>query len=169
MANVVGIGPSLPATGAIGDRFFVESGGAGASGWYDCIVTNTWKAQGLNLLVVKGFNLNSVVDTLVSLPAAFLNIAKYIITRIIAINPSATLAGSGATIALFTAAAGGGTTLVAAETLVALTAPTKFKVLTLAAGLTADARTEMLLYLRNTVAHGSVMTCDVYIYFDWLP
>jgi hypothetical protein len=70
---------------------------------------------------------------------------------------------------VYTAAAKGGTAIVAAAQLyVALTAAAKFLDLTLAAILGTDVRTESLLYLSLTTGQGVAATADIYIYGDIL-
>lgn len=116
------------------------------------------------IVVVRGVNLNSVGDTAVTIPIN--GAEKYIARKFTATNASATLAGSSATLGCYTAAAAGGTAVVTPATMTGLTAASKFLDHTIAAS--ADTLTSATLYVRNGVAHGSAMTCDVYIYLDVL-
>lgn len=69
-----------------------------------------------------------------------------------------------ATCGLFTAAGGGGTTLVADQAMAALTAAAKFKDLTLQAVVGTDAQTAGTLYFRIGTAQGAPATASVNIY-----
>lgn len=122
------------------------------------MANNEQTDAGEKCAVVRGFDKNSVADTTVNLQ----NGAKYyFVTRVIEDNPSSTFAGSSATLALYTAAAAGGTAVVSAATATGLTAAGKYKSHTVAAH---DLQTGPL-YLRNTVAEGSALTSDVHIYY----
>lgn len=85
--------------------------------------------------------------------------AKYRITKFQPYDASKTLAASLATLGLFTAAAGGGTALVAPATLTTLTTPQQFIDMTLAVPTTY--RTETTLFIRNVVADGTAGTISV--------
>lgn len=114
-------------------------------------------------IVVRGFDKNSVADTLVTVP----NGGKYyVVDRVIEYNPSATNNGSSATLSLYTDTAAGGTAVVAAATATGLTATGKWKDHTIAAH---DSQLDSSLYLRNTVAQGSALTSDVLILCTLLP
>ena len=82
--------------------------------------------------------------------------AKYRVISLYAFDASA--APVLATAGLYTATGGGGTTLVTAATLTALTAATKMLNSTLAAGATSDYQTAATLFLRNAVAQGTALT-----------
>lgn len=106
----------------------------------------------------SGVNLNSVADTAITLPNGARN---YIITDMIVTNASATLAGSSATVGLYSAASAGGEALVTPATATALTSASKFVKRTIAQDDLVNAGT---VYVRVGVAHGSAMTADVYLY-----
>lgn len=111
---------------------------------------------------VIGLNLNNAgSDNAVSIP-----FSNYIIRKVIVTNASTSLAASAATLGVFTATGGGGSTIVTAATLTALSSGTKFTDMTIA--LSADRLTASTLYIRNVLAHGSAATCDVYIMGDIL-
>lgn len=116
------------------------------------------------LAFVKGVNLNSVGDTPVNIPNGT---QKYYVTDVLISGASDTMAGSSATVGLYTAAAAGGTAIVTAATRTGLTTSAKVSASTIAS--TADTFTASTLYIRNGVAHGSALTCDVYIYGKFLP
>lgn len=82
--------------------------------------------------------------------------AKYRIVALYAYDATATpvLATAG----LFTATGGGGTTLVTAATMTALTAASKILSMTLAAATGTDYQTASTLFLRNVVAQGTALT-----------
>ena len=102
--------------------------------------------------------LNTDVTTFTGLPA------KYIVRRITVFDASANLGASAAEIAVFTAAAGGGTAVVASAVLTGLTAATKFSDRTIATS--ADYLTAATLYVRNTVAHGSAATVSIILEYE---
>lgn len=110
-----------------------------------------------------GANMNSTADQAIPILPG-----RYIVRRIVGVNPSTslTLAAGG----IYTAASKGGTAIVAAAQLWSgLTATSKFIDATLAAILTTDWRTESTLYLSLTVAQGAAATMDLYIIGDALP
>lgn len=114
------------------------------------------------LASVIGLNLNNAgSDNAVAIP-----FAKYIVRRVVVTNPSGSLAASVATFGVFTGAGGTGTTVVTASTLTTLTGATKFVDMIIA--LTVDTLTAATLFLRNIIAHGSSMTCDVFVFGDVL-
>lgn len=107
---------------------------------------------------LKAINLNSAgSDNAITIP-----FSNYIIRKVTLINPSTSLGISVATLGLFTSTSGGGTTVVTAATMVALTGATKYIDSTLA--LTTDSLTAGTLYARNVLAHGSAATVDMYIF-----
>lgn len=106
-------------------------------------------------------NLNSVADTTVAVKAS-----KYVIRKIVVTNCSTTPVL--AQLALYTAAAAGGTNFVAATVLTTLSGTTVFVDLTII-NVTTTALTAATLYARNTVVQGSALTCDLYVFGDTLP
>lgn len=106
----------------------------------------------------SGVDLNAVGDTTIALPNGA---RSYIITDMVVTNASATLAGSSATVGLYSAASAGGEALVTPATAVALTSASKFVKRTIAQD---DLVTSGTAYVRVGVAHGSAMTADVYLY-----
>jgi hypothetical protein len=90
--------------------------------------------------------------------------ARYRIDKIMVDNASVSL--TTATVGVFTAAGGGGTTVVADQAVAALTASTKFLDLTLAGGVTADVVTAATLYFRVGTAQGAAATGNVWL-FGW--
>lgn len=106
-------------------------------------------------LNVKGLDLNSgPVDcgTIVGLPA------KYIVRRFTVFDASVSLAASAATLGLYSSSGGSGSVLANPVTLTSLTTAAGFVDLGLGTGLTASYRTEPILFIRNTVRHGSAAT-----------
>lgn len=87
--------------------------------------------------------------------------SRYRIDKVMIENASANL--TTATVGLFTAAGGGGSTLAADQVASALTASSKFKDLTLDAGVGTDVRTEGTIYFRNGTAQGAPATLSVWI------
>lgn len=89
-----------------------------------------------------------------------MEIDKYIVTnvRIVARTAAGTLAV--AEVGLYTAAAGGGTGIVAAAALTGVTAANKHLAMTVAAH---DVQTAQTLYVRQTVNSGNAGTVDVII------
>lgn len=90
--------------------------------------------------------------------------SRYIIDRVTFDNASANL--TVATAGIFTAAGGAGTTVAADQVLSALTASSKFKNLTLDAGVGTDVLTAATLYARCGSAQGGAATVDVRV-FGW--
>lgn len=114
------------------------------------------------LAIFKSLNLNSAgSDNAVTITAS-----KYIVRKVILTNASVDLSGGLATVGVFTAAAGAGTTIVTAGIVTALTGSTKYIDMTIA--LTTDVLTASTLYIRNVLANGSAATVDVYIMGDVL-
>jgi len=112
---------------------------------------------------VVSANLNSAgSDNAVAVP-----FSKYIIRKVVVTNVSTSLAISVATVGVYTSSGGGGSTVVTAATLTALTGSTKFVDMTIA--LSADSTTASTLYVRNVLANGAPATADVYIFGDVLP
>lgn len=100
---------------------------------------------------------NTDVGTFAGLPA------KYRVTRLMVYDASATPVLG--TLALYTAAAAGGTNVVAAAVLTALSATTKFTDMTLA--VSADYLTSSSLFVRNVVANVAAVTVSVLLeYID---
>lgn len=116
--------------------------------------------------LAKAVNINSAATDVatINVPAG-----KYVIRRVVFVNPSTSLAASAATLGVFTAAAGGGTTVVAAATMTGLTAAGKFLDRTLGATILTDALTAAQLFIRCVLAHGSPATVDVYVFGEVLP
>lgn len=112
--------------------------------------------------VVTGIDLNTVADTFIPLQTG-----KFIVRRITLFDASASLAAGSAQIAVYTAAAAGGTNIVAAAVVTSLTAATKFSDRTIAAttdylkptaGPVATNAGQFGIYFRVTVANGSAAT-----------
>jgi hypothetical protein len=106
----------------------------------------------------RGINAENIADTIVNLPAT---ISKYAISAVYITNASTTPVL--AQVAVYTAAAAGGTNLVAAAVITALDATTKIQSSTLAAGVVTTALTANPLYVRVTVANVGALTFDAYI------
>ena len=108
----------------------------------------------LKQYTITGIPINSAntdVGNFIGLPT------KYRVRSLTAFDASGTpILGS---LALYTAAAAGGTNLVAAATITALTAASKFFDFTLA--VTADYQTATTLYLRNVIANAAAVTVSV--------
>lgn len=113
--------------------------------------------------VFKGVDLNSA-NTDHELKIGW---PKYVVEKVIVTDASTSLAISGATLGIFTASGGGGTAVVSAATLTALTGATKIVLSTLA--LTTDYLTSGSLFARTVLAHGSAATCNVYVFGRYLP
>lgn len=107
---------------------------------------------------VTGFDKNSVADTTLTIPNGA---TKYVITEVLETNTSGSQASSASTLAIYTAVSAGGTAIVSPATATELTTSAKTKSYTIN---TTDTRTASSLYLRNTVAHGTTMTSDVYVF-----
>lgn len=127
-------------------------------------------AAGLNntpagTLTAGNFNSTADQPITVSLPTGY---TRYVVRRVIVSNASIslTLAAGG----LYTAAAKGGSALVAAaQVYSALTSSTKFADCTLAAISGTDIQTAATLYFSLTVAQGAAATANVSIIVDYLP
>jgi hypothetical protein len=91
--------------------------------------------------------------------------ARYRIDKVVFDNASINL--TTATAGIFTAAGGGGTTIAADQALAALTATTKFKDLTLDAGVGTDVLTSATIYARCGTAQGAAATVNVFV-FGWV-
>lgn len=103
-----------------------------------------------------GITINSAgtdVATFTGLPA------KYLVTGFRVFDSSVNLGSSSATVGVFTATGGGGTTIVTAAVLTALTAAAKVLGMTIA--VTTNYQTAATLYVRNVIAHGSPATVSV--------
>lgn len=101
-------------------------------------------------------NLNTTADQAIAIGAK-----KYIIDKIISTNASGTptLAAGG----FYSASSKGGTAIVGTgQVYTALSAASKFNVLTLA--LTTDSLTASQIYFSLTTANGSGVTVDLYVY-----
>jgi hypothetical protein len=105
-------------------------------------------------------NLNAVADTSLSITPM-----KYIVRKFVVTNCSGTPVL--AQVALYTGAGATGTTVVTAAVITSLSGSTKFVDMTITA--VADTLSAATLYVRNAVAQGSALTCDVYIIGDVLP
>lgn len=106
---------------------------------------------------VTAINANSAAtDNAVTLESS-----RFRIDKITFENASISL--TTATVGVFTAAGGGGTTVAADQALSALTATTKFKDLTLGGSVTADVVTANPLYVRIGSAQGSAATVNCWI------
>lgn len=113
---------------------------------------------------VTGVSLNAAAP--IDLTAITIDGAKYIPLYAVVYNASAI--GSTAELGIFTAAAGGGTTVVTAAPLTNLSAAGKMHVLTLTA-LGNAPLTAATLIPRLTVAQGTAVTADIAIYGIELP
>lgn len=105
-------------------------------------------------------NLNAPAP--VDLTAIAVTSAKYIPRRILICNPTGNM--SVAELAIYTAAGGAGTQVVAPIVLSALTAAGKFMVLTISA--LTDPLTAALLYPRLSIASGVAGTADLMMEYD---
>lgn len=111
------------------------------------------------LLGSKTVNMNSTADQAITISGA----SKYIVTSIVATNASVNL--TTAVGGIYPAASKGGTALVAnTQVYSALTAATKYKALTLAAGIGTDYNTEATLYISLTTPQGVAATADVLVF-----
>ena len=107
--------------------------------------------------MATGINLNSAgSDNAISVEGA-----TYRIDKVMIVNGSVSL--TTATAGVFTAAGGLGTVVSPDQSLAALTASTKYKDLTLDAGIGTDVLTASTLYIRNGTAQGSAATADFFI------
>lgn len=107
-----------------------------------------------------GANMNTTADQPISICAS-----KYIVRRIIAVNPSTSL-----TVALggvYTGANKSGTAVVAGtQAYTGLTGSSKFTDATLASGVVGDVLTVPELYFSLTTAQGGAATADIFIFGD---
>ena len=142
-----------------GTDLAITNGGTGASTAADAR-DNLEVLPGYGLLASSdAVDLNSATtDTAVTV-----NATRYLIDKITLENPSAAV--TTATMGLFTAAGGGGTTLCADQALSgSLTATTKIMHLTKQSVVDSDSRTDGTLYVRVGSAEGSAATTNVKIY-----
>ncbi len=114
--------------------------------------------------VLTGIDLNPAAATDYFIP---LQTNKFIVRRVTLFDASTSLASGSAQIALYTAAAAGGTNIVAAAVVTSLTAKTKFSDRTVAAttdyltptaGPVATNAGQFGIYFRVTVANGAAAT-----------
>lgn len=113
-----------------------------------------------------GVNLNSTADQAIPIG----NAASYIVRRIIVTNVSTSL-GAGATVGGVyndVTKPAGGILVAATQVYTALTGATKLLDMTLASLAGTDVQTAANLYLSLTIAFGSAVTADVYIFGDVL-
>lgn len=110
--------------------------------------------------VVLALNLNAAAP--IDLTALIVPSTKYIPRRVVVLNATANL--SVAELALYTAAGGAGTAIVAPTVLTALTAAGKYQVLTIAA--LSDPIVAGTLYPRLSIASGVAGTVDLLFEFD---
>ncbi len=114
----------------------------------------------IHVLRASAVNINQYqgdVARFTSLPA------KWRLRRVSAFDASVTLAGSPASIGLYTASFQAGTNLVAVTTLTSLTAAAKMADLTLAAINNTDYQTASEIFVWNHVRHGSAATITLEI------
>jgi len=112
---------------------------------------------------LKGANFNVTTDQPISMLAG-----KYVIRRIVVTNASISLTTAAG--GFYTAAAKGGTAIVAAAQIyTALTTAGKYLDLTLEAVVATDNFTTNPVYLSLTTGQGAAATADVYVYGDVLP
>lgn len=112
------------------------------------------------LASLASINLNSAASD----NAVTVESSRYRIDKIIVDNASINI--TTATLGVFTAAGGAGTTVVADQAITALTAATKFMDLTLGGSVTADVLTAGTIYLRVGTAQGAPATANVWV-FGW--
>jgi hypothetical protein len=139
----------------------IADGGTGASS-AAAARTNLGVLGGYGILgSLTAVNLNSgTTDTAITMASA-----RYRVDKILLESPSAAV--TTATLGLFTASGGGGTTLCADQALSGtLTGTTKFMELARQTILTTDERTEGTLYARVGTAEGSARTVNLFI-FGW--
>lgn len=120
-----------------------------------------------NLGVLQGYGLLGAIATLnlnsgATDNAFTVNATRYIIDLIVIDAASVNM--TTATLGIFTAAGGGGTTLAADQSLAALSAGSKFLKLTLQAITGTDAFTPATLYARCGTAQGVAATANLYLY-----
>jgi hypothetical protein len=125
--------------------------------------------------IAYGVSLNATstdvaIVPILAVPGGYTGTINYRISALSVTNASATLATS-PTISLFTAAAGGGTTLVSAQAVTALITSAVWVDLTLAAGATSGGNilTASNLYIRTGGSNAVAATADFYIYGDVFP
>lgn len=122
--------------------------------------TNTATPQGANALrllaVAKGVNLNTTGDSVIM---NVINAVSYSVANVVCANASISL--TTALAGLFTAAAAGGTAIVANAVLSGLTGPTIVSQRTVAS---TAVQTGQQLYLNVGTSQGAAATMDVYVY-----
>ena len=109
---------------------------------------------------MKAVNLNAATSD----NALTIESGRYRLDKITVENASVSM--TTATLGVFTAAGGGGTTVVADQAIAALTASSKFLDLTLGGSVTADVVTAGTLYVRCGTPNGGPATADVFL-FGW--
>ena len=105
-----------------------------------------------------GINLNSSATD----NAVVVESARYRVDKIVVTNASINL--TTATLGVFTAAGGGGTTIAADQALTVCSAASKFHDLTLGGSVTADVVTAATIYLRVGTAQGASATANVFVF-----
>ena len=122
--------------------------------------------------VLTGVDLNPAAATDYFIPVGC---NKFIVRRVTLYDASTSLGAGSAQVALYTAAAAGGTNIVAAAVVTSLTAATKFSDRSIAA--TTDylkptaapaGQQGSGIYFRVTVANGSAATCSVAVELESL-
>lgn len=108
---------------------------------------------------ITALDLNTAGDTTISITPS-----RYVIDKVLVENPS--VAWTAATLGIFTAPAAGGTTIAADQSLAALSATTKYALLTLQAVTGTDTFTSTALYARVGSPNTAAMTANVYV-FGW--
>lgn len=111
------------------------------------------------LAVARGVNVNATGDTAV-MPVV--NAGTYAVEQVVYANASISLTTAAA--GIFTAAAAGGTSVVANAALSALTGPTVVNKPTVVAGTLVLALTAQNLFFNVGTAQGAAATMDVFIY-----
>jgi hypothetical protein len=113
-------------------------------------------------------NFNSTADQAVPIqfPPGY---TKYVVTGMVAYNPSTSLTTAAGGLYNATSKPAGGILVAAAQVYTALTAAGKFLSATLAALAGTDIQTATILYLSLTIAQGVAATADVAILGYFLP
>lgn len=119
-------------------------------------VSNALWGYGL-LGQITTLDLNTAGDNTIAISPS-----RYIIDKVVLDNPSISI--TTATVGLYTAPASGGTTICADQSIAALTATTKYKVLTNQAVAGTDTFTSTAIYLKVAVPQGAAATCTVNVY-----
>jgi len=117
---------------------------------------------------LKSANFNSTADQAIpiQLPAGF---TKYVVTGLVAYNPSTSLTTAAGGLYNATSKPAGGILVAAAQVYTALTAAGKFLPVTLAALAGTDLQTAANVYLSLTLAQGGAATADVAVLGYFLP